>query len=268
MDWNMNIRNRTLQGTALISCICLIAVSCSRFDPAATESLEDLISLGVLIEPAGDCAFIRSPAANDFQVEMRPFPAAGCNASYFFGVDYQAYVNRERLRLIQAEAFLQQTAPSACSATIAGIQGLISSPATNPALISTTDYSQLVRFEVVDGPREGKGRSETALTSAGFSAAEATAEIQAARTPSVAEYEATLFMPLSVVLAPFYGEPGCATAIHPTMNEQIPGWMADTQVDPVYTSAGPSSADPIIYIGRCVFGSVNAGSLQLCTTLQ
>ncbi len=268
MKRSIGVRNKILGKATLICYICLIALSCSRFGSAETESLEEMLSLGVLIEPGGDCAFIRSPGANDFQVEIRPFHASGCNTTYFFGVDYQAYVNRERLRLIQAEAFLQETAPSACSATITGIQGLISSPASNPALINTTDYSQLVGFQIVDGPREGRGRAESGLTSAGFSAADATAEISLARTPSVAEYEANLYMPLAVVLAGSFGEAGCQTAIYPTLNVRIPGWMADTQVDPVYTSAGPYSADPVIYLGRCVFGSVNSGNPQFCATLQ
>ena len=230
----------------------------------ANEELSDFIPVMLLFEQPGDCAFIRSPAANDFQVEIRPIPPAGCNQYGFFGADYQAYVLKERDRLVQVEAFLQEAAPTACAATISAVQGYIGSPATNPVLVSTTNFSELVGFQVVDGPRESAGRISSTLTGAGFSTADALAEINLAQSPSLTDYESQVYLVESYALA----DAACRTGIQSELNVRLPGWVGDQFADPVYTSAGASSADLNVFLSRCVYGSVNSASPSLCATLQ
>ncbi|MCB1302766.1 MAG: hypothetical protein KDK37_00720 [Leptospiraceae bacterium] len=249
----------------------LIALSilahCSPFlEQPANEQISDFLPVALLFEEPGDCAFIRSPGANDFQVEVKPIPPAGCNQYGYFGADYQAYVSQERDRLVQVEAFLQQTAPTSCTATITAVQGYIASPATNPVLVSTANFAQLVGFQVVDGPRETSARINTVLTGAGFSSVDAQTEISLAGTPNLTDYESKLSLVESYALA--QSDPPCQSAIQSALNLQIPGWVADQLVDPVYTAAGASSADPIFFLGRCVYGSANVGSTILCTSLQ
>tara|TARA_Y100001937_G_C7136710_1_gene340322 strand:- start:12340 stop:13200 length:861 start_codon:yes stop_codon:yes gene_type:complete len=255
-----------LMASAILSLLSI--VSCTRFSGSETEDLQTLISAGLLLEPSGDCAFIYGPAANDFRVEIRPIPPAGCNQNFFFGADYQAYVAKERNRLYPVESLLQQTAPGSCTATIASVQNYIANPASNPLLISSTQLSQLVRFDIVNGVLEGTGRTVGALQSIGFSAPDASAETSVARMATLLEFEREVHIVLSVLFAQAAGEPACATAIAPTLNALKPGWVGDQVADTIYGSSGPASADPVLFLTRCVYGSANSGSPDFCATLQ
>lgn len=257
------IRLRMLILMALSSC-CLGL--CSRFGESSTSELDQIVPLGFLLEPSGDCAFIRSPGTDDFQVEVRPIPPTGCNEPYYFGLTYDDYVRKERQRMIDLESFLEQTAPSSCTSTITAVQGYISSPATNPALISTTNYSQRVGFQVVDGVTETKGSVVQDMEALGLTTDQAVSEMAEARTASVLEYEKNLYLIIGMLLAS--AEPSCDSALRGPVNELQPGWVADQRMDDLYIPGGIEDFSPVIFLSRCSYGSANIGNQDFCANLR
>ncbi|MCB1138041.1 MAG: hypothetical protein KDK23_04760 [Leptospiraceae bacterium] len=244
----------------------LYSVGCSGLkQPASGDG--DLISLGFLLEPAGDCAFGREQAANDFRAEVFPMPAAGCNARFYHGNTYQDYVNRERRYLQKAQEFLQINAPSDCAARITAFQGFIDAPATYPLILDTATLSASPSYTVVDGKVETRNTIIATLTAQGLSAQDAAIIADNTYVPSYTEHVESYPIVLAVLLTDQAMDNVCLNAVKQQAHARVPDWIADEKMDTVTQASLSTSTVLRLFLGKCFFGTANDGNPIKCATL-